>query len=142
MPDSIAKAVAYLEARLPSLTNPYAVAMTSYALANEKKLNREILYKFASPGFVSNNISLLSDSRQLKFTLAVQPNNRAACVHVLLRVVPLASTEGPCLPAGGHSLCTACTGESRGKQISNWLLPVVLFTSKNCFRVTKSNMHV
>ncbi|KAF3844095.1 hypothetical protein F7725_016143 [Dissostichus mawsoni] len=42
-------AVAYLERRLPSLTNPYAVAMTSYAMANENKMNREILYKFASP---------------------------------------------------------------------------------------------
>ncbi|XP_037619831.1 complement C3-like isoform X4 [Sebastes umbrosus] len=49
LPGSIDKAVAYLERRLPSLTNPYAVAMTSYALANENKLNREILYRFASP---------------------------------------------------------------------------------------------
>ncbi|KAK2815854.1 hypothetical protein Q5P01_026321 [Channa striata] len=49
LPGSIDKAVAYLERRLPSLTNPYAVAMTSYALANEEKLNREILFKFASP---------------------------------------------------------------------------------------------
>ncbi|XP_074487252.1 complement C3-like [Sebastes fasciatus] len=49
LPGSIDKAVTYLERRLPSLTNPYAVAMTSYALANENKLNREILYKFASP---------------------------------------------------------------------------------------------
>uniref|UniRef100_A0A672IQA9 Complement C3-like n=1 Tax=Salarias fasciatus TaxID=181472 RepID=A0A672IQA9_SALFA len=48
--NSIDKAVAYLENRLESLTNPYAVAMTSYALANEGKLNREILYKFVSPG--------------------------------------------------------------------------------------------
>ncbi|XP_059191662.1 complement C3-like [Centropristis striata] len=46
---SIDKAVAYLERRLPSLTNPYAVAMTSYALANENKLNKEILNKFISP---------------------------------------------------------------------------------------------
>ncbi|RVE75820.1 hypothetical protein OJAV_G00002540 [Oryzias javanicus] len=46
---SINKAVGYLERRLPSLTNPYAVAMTSYALANRGKLNRQILYKFASP---------------------------------------------------------------------------------------------
>ncbi|MED6245485.1 hypothetical protein ATANTOWER_003878, partial [Ataeniobius toweri] len=46
---SINKAVGYLEGRLPSLTNSYAVAITSYALANENKLNREILYKFASP---------------------------------------------------------------------------------------------
>uniref|UniRef100_A0A8C7XBH1 Anaphylatoxin-like domain-containing protein n=1 Tax=Oryzias sinensis TaxID=183150 RepID=A0A8C7XBH1_9TELE len=50
LPGSIDKAVAYLEKRLPSLTNPYAVAMTSYALANEGRLNREILYKFVSPG--------------------------------------------------------------------------------------------
>uniref|UniRef100_A0A3P9IWJ0 Complement component c3a, duplicate 5 n=1 Tax=Oryzias latipes TaxID=8090 RepID=A0A3P9IWJ0_ORYLA len=49
LPGSINRAVAYLEKRLPSLTNPYAVAMTSYALANEGKLNREILYKLVSP---------------------------------------------------------------------------------------------
>ncbi|XP_076583459.1 complement C3-like [Chaetodon auriga] len=49
LPASIDKAVAYLEKRLPTLTNPYAVAMTSYALANENKLNLEILFKFASP---------------------------------------------------------------------------------------------
>ncbi|XP_038127738.1 complement C3-like [Cyprinodon tularosa] len=49
LPSSIEKGVAYLEKRLPFLTNPYAVAITSYALANEEKLNREILYKFASP---------------------------------------------------------------------------------------------
>ncbi|XP_041789454.1 complement C3-like [Chelmon rostratus] len=46
---SIDKAVAYLETRLPRLTNPYAVAMTSYALANEYKLNQEILFKFVYP---------------------------------------------------------------------------------------------
>uniref|UniRef100_A0A3P9MTA9 Complement C3 n=1 Tax=Poecilia reticulata TaxID=8081 RepID=A0A3P9MTA9_POERE len=49
LPSSIEKAVTYLERRLPNLANPYAVAITSYALANENKLNREILYKFASP---------------------------------------------------------------------------------------------
>ncbi|XP_044201968.1 complement C3-like [Thunnus albacares] len=49
LPGSIDKAVAYLERHLPSLTNPYAVAMTSYALANEGKLNRQILYSFVSP---------------------------------------------------------------------------------------------
>ncbi|KAK1890079.1 Complement C3 [Dissostichus eleginoides] len=49
LPGSIDKAVAYLERHLPSLTNPYAVAITSYAMANENKMNREILYKFASP---------------------------------------------------------------------------------------------
>ncbi|XP_044198235.1 complement C3-like isoform X2 [Thunnus albacares] len=49
LPGSIDRAVAYLEKLLPSLTNPYAVAMTSYALANEGKLNRQILYNFVSP---------------------------------------------------------------------------------------------
>ncbi len=48
LPNSIEKAVTYLENRLPHLTNPYAVAMTSYALANENRLNRGVLYKFAS----------------------------------------------------------------------------------------------
>ncbi|KAM3623280.1 uncharacterized protein V6R79_009498 [Siganus canaliculatus] len=48
---AVDKSVSYLEKRLPGLTNPYAVAMTSYALANEKKLNREILYNFASTEF-------------------------------------------------------------------------------------------
>ncbi|KAM9769651.1 complement C3-like [Menidia menidia] len=47
--NSKTKAIAYLERRLPRLSNPYAVAMTSYALANENKLNKEILYNFASP---------------------------------------------------------------------------------------------
>eukprot|EP00063_Salmo_salar_P081104 XP_014055939.1 PREDICTED: complement C3-like [Salmo salar] len=49
LPGSMVKAVAYLEKRLPHLTNPYAVAMTSYALANAEKLNKETLLKFASP---------------------------------------------------------------------------------------------
>uniref|UniRef100_A0A3Q3G355 Complement C3 n=1 Tax=Labrus bergylta TaxID=56723 RepID=A0A3Q3G355_9LABR len=49
LPDSIDKALTYLENRLPTLTNPYAVAMTSYALANSNKLNKEILYNFVSP---------------------------------------------------------------------------------------------
>ncbi|XP_026216242.1 complement C3-like [Anabas testudineus] len=46
---SIGRAYTYLEKRLTSLTNPYAVAVTSYALAIKDKLNREILYKFVSP---------------------------------------------------------------------------------------------
>uniref|UniRef100_A0A3Q2QK09 Complement C3 n=1 Tax=Fundulus heteroclitus TaxID=8078 RepID=A0A3Q2QK09_FUNHE len=49
LPNSIRKAETYLEQRLGSLTNPYAVALTSYALAMNKKLNREILFKFAAP---------------------------------------------------------------------------------------------
>ncbi|KAJ3596177.1 hypothetical protein NHX12_002586 [Muraenolepis orangiensis] len=49
MPGSIRKAVDYLEKVLPHLTNPYAVAMVSYALANDNKFNKETLYRFASP---------------------------------------------------------------------------------------------
>lgn len=49
---SIFSAVSYLERRLPGLLNPYAVAMASYALANENKLNKETLYRFAAPGCV------------------------------------------------------------------------------------------
>nr|XP_046171464.1 complement C3-like [Oncorhynchus gorbuscha] len=49
LPGSMDKAVVYLEKRLPHLTNPYAVAMTSYALANAGKLKKETLLKFASP---------------------------------------------------------------------------------------------
>ncbi|XP_034721897.1 complement C3-like [Etheostoma cragini] len=50
LPASVDKAVSYLERRLPRLTNPYAVAITSYALANENRLNKDVLYKFASQG--------------------------------------------------------------------------------------------
>ncbi|XP_028257105.1 complement C3a.1 isoform X2 [Parambassis ranga] len=49
LPGSIDKAVGYLERQLPTVTNPYAIAMSSYALSNENKLNRELLYKFVSP---------------------------------------------------------------------------------------------
>uniref|UniRef100_A0A672Q3A3 Complement C3-like n=1 Tax=Sinocyclocheilus grahami TaxID=75366 RepID=A0A672Q3A3_SINGR len=43
--ESIRKAVSFLEGRLLQLTNPYAVAMTSYAMANANKLNKDILMK-------------------------------------------------------------------------------------------------
>ncbi|XP_056621769.1 complement C3-like isoform X2 [Triplophysa dalaica] len=46
--DSKRKAVGYLEGRLQSLTNPYAVAMTSYAMANENKLNKDVLMKHST----------------------------------------------------------------------------------------------
>uniref|UniRef100_A0A672LWR8 Complement C3-like n=1 Tax=Sinocyclocheilus grahami TaxID=75366 RepID=A0A672LWR8_SINGR len=46
--ESIRKAVSFLEGRLPQLTNPYAVAMTSYAMANANKLNKDILMKSSS----------------------------------------------------------------------------------------------
>uniref|UniRef100_A0A3B4BKP2 Uncharacterized protein n=1 Tax=Periophthalmus magnuspinnatus TaxID=409849 RepID=A0A3B4BKP2_9GOBI len=48
LPNAVDKSVTYLEKRLPSLTNPYAVTITSYALANENRLNKETLYRFAS----------------------------------------------------------------------------------------------
>ena len=51
---SINKAVTYLQGRLPHLTYSYAVAMTSYALANENKLNRGILDRFDSTGVVTS----------------------------------------------------------------------------------------
>lgn len=90
LPNSIEKAVTYLETRLPTLTNPYAVTMTSYALANEKKLNRDILFNFISPGLVVQQY--FSHFRQIPFALVGRPNNKSILVHVLLRAVPLAST--------------------------------------------------
>lgn len=50
LPDSMKKAKQYLESRNQYLTNPYSVAMTSYALANEGKLNKDILFKYSSTG--------------------------------------------------------------------------------------------
>lgn len=50
LPGSIAKAVNFLENRLPTIVNPYAAAMASYALANENKFNRDVLYQFAHQG--------------------------------------------------------------------------------------------
>ncbi|CAB1344806.1 unnamed protein product, partial [Coregonus sp. 'balchen'] len=48
LPDSMKRAKQYLESRNQYLTNPYSVAMTSYALANEGKLNKDILFKHSS----------------------------------------------------------------------------------------------
>ncbi|KAB5523713.1 hypothetical protein PHYPO_G00155670 [Pangasianodon hypophthalmus] len=48
LPESSRKAIAYLELRLPTLTNPYAVAMSSYALANAGKFNRDRLLQSSS----------------------------------------------------------------------------------------------
>ncbi|XP_069052021.1 complement C3 [Lepisosteus oculatus] len=48
MEGSINKAVQFLQRRIRSLTNPYAVAMTSYALALNKQNTIETLMKFAS----------------------------------------------------------------------------------------------
>lgn len=56
--ESTDKAVSYLEGRLHSLTNSYAAAMTSYALANENKLNKQILFKFRPTGFATRQYCL------------------------------------------------------------------------------------
>uniref|UniRef100_A0A672K487 Complement C3-like n=1 Tax=Sinocyclocheilus grahami TaxID=75366 RepID=A0A672K487_SINGR len=45
---SIHKAIVYLRSQLHLLTNPYAVAMTSYALANENALDKQVLLRKAS----------------------------------------------------------------------------------------------
>ncbi|KAJ8246284.1 hypothetical protein GJAV_G00265870 [Gymnothorax javanicus] len=46
--ESIKKASEFLSRRIHSLTNPYAVAITAYALANEGKLPLEVLNRFSS----------------------------------------------------------------------------------------------
>ncbi|XP_056621692.1 complement C3-like isoform X2 [Triplophysa dalaica] len=45
--DSMNGAIQYLTLRVHSLTNPYAVAMTSYALAHADKLNKDILMSYS-----------------------------------------------------------------------------------------------
>lgn len=56
LPDSIKRAATFLELRLPSLTYSYAVAMTSYALANEEKLYQNKLFQHISEGNVYTSI--------------------------------------------------------------------------------------
>ncbi|XP_052401151.1 complement C3 [Carassius gibelio] len=46
--ESIRKAVSFLEGRLPQMTNPYTVAMASYAMANENKLRKDILMRHST----------------------------------------------------------------------------------------------
>ncbi|KAI7811071.1 complement C3 [Triplophysa rosa] len=48
MLNSMRKAEGYLEGKLQKLTNPYAVAMTSYAMANANKLNKDVLMKHST----------------------------------------------------------------------------------------------
>ncbi|KAJ8246285.1 hypothetical protein GJAV_G00265880 [Gymnothorax javanicus] len=48
LPLSMKNAVEYLSGRIKSLTNPYAVALTAYALSNEGKHQLEILNRFSS----------------------------------------------------------------------------------------------
>ncbi|KAL4604952.1 complement C3 [Arapaima gigas] len=49
LPDSIKKAREFLLRRIHSIVNSYAVAITSYALANEDQHQLDILLRFASP---------------------------------------------------------------------------------------------
>ncbi|KAI7810656.1 complement C3-like [Triplophysa rosa] len=46
--NSMKRAVGCLEGKLQKLTNPYAVAMTSYAMANANKLNKDVLMKHST----------------------------------------------------------------------------------------------
>uniref|UniRef100_W5LK65 Complement C3a, tandem duplicate 2 n=1 Tax=Astyanax mexicanus TaxID=7994 RepID=W5LK65_ASTMX len=48
LPESMNKAIEYLGRRIPTMTNPYAIAMTSYAMANAGKLDKDLLMKFSS----------------------------------------------------------------------------------------------
>ncbi|XP_036419632.1 complement C3-like [Colossoma macropomum] len=48
LPESMKKAIDYLEHRIPTLTNPYAVAMTSYAMASAGKFDKDFLMKHSS----------------------------------------------------------------------------------------------
>ncbi|XP_040001306.1 complement C3-like isoform X2 [Xiphias gladius] len=91
LPGSIDKAVAYLEKCLPSLINPYAIAMASYALANENKLNQEILYKFASPGFLKKYLHTYSEAESTELSHWPVPKGRVytleATAYALLALV-------------------------------------------------------
>ncbi|RXN11648.1 complement C3-like protein [Labeo rohita] len=53
--ENIRKAVSFLERQLPELTNPYAIALTSYTMANENKLNKDILIKHSTHGEASRS---------------------------------------------------------------------------------------
>ncbi|XP_056311766.1 complement C3-like [Danio aesculapii] len=48
--ESMRKAVVFLKDQFPKLTNPYAVALTSYALANAESLDKAILMKHSTKG--------------------------------------------------------------------------------------------
>uniref|UniRef100_A0A669AWG8 Uncharacterized protein n=1 Tax=Oreochromis niloticus TaxID=8128 RepID=A0A669AWG8_ORENI len=89
--NSINKAVAYLEKRLPSLTNPYSVAMTSYALANENKLNKEILFKFISADRTHWQVrdefyyTLEATAYALLALITAEYRKTQSCVYILLQ---------------------------------------------------------
>ena len=116
-------AVGYLERHLPSLTNPYAVAMVSYALANENKLNKEILYRFASEGFPAS-----CPKRHRNISVAISHIHNCLVPFAFLRLYPLASGQSWTLYTGGNSLCSFSSGQGQGehcpsrtlKLYSNW----------------------
>ncbi|XP_030635401.1 complement C3 [Chanos chanos] len=49
MPESMKRSADYLERVIQSVKTPYAAAIASYALANEHKLNTDVLFRHASP---------------------------------------------------------------------------------------------
>ncbi|KAL1281259.1 hypothetical protein QQF64_000062 [Cirrhinus molitorella] len=81
---SISKATVYLRSQLNGLTNPYAVAMTSYALANGNALDKQVLMRKASadgsnwpvPG--SNSFTLEASAYALLALVKVQDFQSAA----------------------------------------------------------------
>ncbi|XP_014849656.1 PREDICTED: complement C3-like [Poecilia mexicana] len=77
--DVIYQSVTYLEQHLPQLTNPYAVAITSYALANENKLNKDILYQYAAPDKSHWNSSTTHENtlEATAYALLALVNNRS-----------------------------------------------------------------
>ena len=81
-------AVGYLERSLPYLTNPYAVAMVSYALANENKLNKEILYRFVSQGFPAS-----CPKKYRNILVAISHIHNCLVSSAFLRLYPLASGQ-------------------------------------------------
>uniref|UniRef100_A0A671XRH2 NTR domain-containing protein n=1 Tax=Sparus aurata TaxID=8175 RepID=A0A671XRH2_SPAAU len=96
--ESTDKAVSYLEGRLHSLTNSYAAAMTSYALANENKLNKQILFKFRPTGSTHWPVR----DTQL-FTLEATAYALLALVRAKVRHIPFS-----CCLSLSHCLYFSC----------------------------------
>uniref|UniRef100_A0A3B3Y5T1 NTR domain-containing protein n=1 Tax=Poecilia mexicana TaxID=48701 RepID=A0A3B3Y5T1_9TELE len=95
--DVIYQSVTYLEQHLPQLTNPYAVAITSYALANENKLNKDILYQYAAPGNKSHWNSSTTHENTLEATayaLLALVNNRVKAKPIVRWLSQQQKSEG------------------------------------------------
>ncbi|XP_029596132.1 complement C3 [Salmo trutta] len=86
LPDSMKKAKQYLESRNQYLTNPYSVAMTSYALANEGKLNKDILFKYSSTD--RTHWLVLGKNKDIKGLLTLE-----ATAYALLALVKAGAFE-------------------------------------------------